>query len=176
MPAEIPVPVRVVQIDVLWCPRGADAERFSKKAFKGAPDAVAHEVLDHIQHNFLYQTVIKHPHRAEATRFWNFPLATIKTALAYVVDHLSYEANALIEVRIGYYELTIKSSFQPTSSTEPADSSTAAAPKIFKAMTAKGYPAPMFEIVQNSASMLIRLPAHALVQTPFPQGVVNGQP
>ncbi len=33
------------------------------------------EALSYIQRNYLRETVIKHPDRAEATRIWNFPYA-----------------------------------------------------------------------------------------------------
>lgn len=155
---------RLAQINVLWCPKGIGAECFSEKTFKGAPDAVGGEALRCIQDNYLYQTVIKHLDRAQATRFWSFPLAAISAALAYAVDHLPCKTKEPVVVRIGYYELTIKSCFEPDSSTHLTNGRSA---DILQAMTVKGYPAPLLEMDKNNASLLIRLPAHVLVKAPF---------
>ena len=166
-------PVWLAQINVLWCPKGIGAECFSEKTFKGTPDAVGGQVLRCIQDNYLNQMVIKHPDRAQATRVWNFPLAAIKAALAYALDHLPCNTQVPMVVRVGYHELTIKSCFELDSPTHLTNGRSA---DILQAMTAKGYPAPLLEIDQNNVSLLIRLPAHALVQEPFPQVVRNGPP
>lgn len=67
------------------------------------------EALHYIQRNFLRETVIKHPDRAEATRVWNFPYAAIEEALVNAVYHRSYEEREPIEVRISNEELAILS-------------------------------------------------------------------
>ena len=41
---------------------------------------VTREALDYIQRNYLRETVIKHPDRAEAERLWNFPYTALTTA------------------------------------------------------------------------------------------------
>lgn len=61
------------QIDVLWFPEGAGGDRFVEKIFKGPLGRMTREALDYIQRNYLHETVIKQPQRAEAQRFWNFP-------------------------------------------------------------------------------------------------------
>ena len=62
-----------VQIDVVWFPDGAGGDRFEEKIFKGSLARMTREALSYIQRNFLIETVLKHPDRAEATRVWNFP-------------------------------------------------------------------------------------------------------
>ncbi|MBY4897228.1 hypothetical protein [Cupriavidus sp. AU9028] len=57
-----------VQIDVVWFPEGAVGDRFDEKIFKGPLARMTREALGYIQRNFLRETVIKHPDRAEATR------------------------------------------------------------------------------------------------------------
>ena len=45
------------------------------------------EALDYIQRNYLHETVIKHPQRAEAQRVWNFPYAALEEALKSTHSH-----------------------------------------------------------------------------------------
>jgi predicted HTH transcriptional regulator len=57
------------------------------------------DALDFVRRNYLTETVIKHPDRAEATRVANFPYAAIEEALANAIDHRSYEEREPVEVR-----------------------------------------------------------------------------
>lgn len=98
-----------VQIDVVWFPEGAGGDRFDEKIFKGPLARMTREVLGYIQRNFLRETVVKHPDRAEATRVWNFPFAAIEEAVVNAVYHRSYEEREPIEVRISNDELTVLS-------------------------------------------------------------------
>ena len=75
------------QIDVLWFPEGAGGDRFVEKTFKGPLARMTREALDYIQRNYLHETVIKHPQRAEAQRVWNFPYAAVEEALVNAVYH-----------------------------------------------------------------------------------------
>lgn len=65
--------------------------------------------MSYIERNFLRETVIKHPDRAEATRAWNFPYAAIEEAVVNAVYHRSYEECEPIEVRISHDELVVVS-------------------------------------------------------------------
>lgn len=76
-----------VQIDVVWFPEGAGGDRFEEKIFKGPLARMTREALSYIQRNYLRETVIKHPDRAEATRVWNFSYAAIEEALVNAVYH-----------------------------------------------------------------------------------------
>jgi len=80
------------QIDVLWFPEGAGGDRFDEKSFKGPLERMTREALDYIRRNYLHETVIKQPGRAESTRVWNYPFAAIEEALVNAVYHRSYEA------------------------------------------------------------------------------------
>ncbi|MDF3034727.1 MAG: transcriptional regulator, partial [Paucimonas sp.] len=98
-----------VQIDVVWFPEDAGGDRFEEKIFKGPLGTMARDALNYIQRNYLKETVIKHPDRAEVTRFWNFPYAAVEEALVNAVYHRSYEEREQIEVRISHDELVILS-------------------------------------------------------------------
>ncbi|RBJ75971.1 transcriptional regulator, partial [Pseudomonas sp. MWU12-2534b] len=97
------------QIAVLWCADGTVGDRFDEKIFKGPLASMIRDALSFIQRNYLQETVIKHPDRAEATRFWNFPFAAVEEALVNAVYHRSYEEREPIEVRISREELVILS-------------------------------------------------------------------
>lgn len=151
------------------------------------------EALHYIQRNFLRETVIKHPDRAEATRVWNFPYAAMEEALANAVYHRSYEEREPIEVRISNEELAILSFPGPDRSIrledfqagravsrryrnrrigeflkelEMTEGRSTGIPKILKEMAANGSPAPVFETDDGRLSFVIRLPRHPLALIP----------
>ena len=179
------------QIDVVWFPEGAGGDRFEEKSFKGPLGRMAREALGYIQRNYLTETVLKHPQRAEAERFWNFPYAAIEEAVVNAVYHRSYEEREPIEVRISPDELVVLSFPGPDLSITLADLQAGRAvsrryrnrrigeflkeldltegratgiPKILKVMAANGSPPPLFETDQDRIAFVIRLPVHALAQ------------
>jgi ATP-dependent DNA helicase RecG len=181
------------QIDVVWFPEGAGGDRFEEKVFKGPLARLTREALGYVQRNFLHETVVKHPDRAEATRVWNFPYAAIEEALVNAVYHRSYEEREPIEVRIGRDELAILSFPGPDRSIrmedfragrvvsrryrnrrigeflkelELTEGRSTGVPKILKAMAANGSPPPLFETDDDRTAYLIRLPIHPLAQAP----------
>lgn len=97
------------QIDVVWFPEGAGGDRFEEKIFQGPLARMTREALDFIQRNYLKETVVKHPDRAEAERFWNFPYAAIEEAVVNAVYHRSYQEREPIEVRISPDDLVVLS-------------------------------------------------------------------
>ena len=183
------------QIDVVWFPEGAGGDRFDEKVFKGPLARMTREALGYIHRNYLRETVLKHPDRAEATRVWNFPYAAVEEALVNAVYHRSYEEREPIEVRIGREDLAILSFPGPDRSIRMEDFAAGRAvsrryrnrrigeflkeldltegrstgvPKILKAMAANGSPAPVFETDDDRTAYLIRLPVHPLAQQPQP--------
>jgi ATP-dependent DNA helicase RecG len=179
------------QIDVLWFPEGAGGDRFDEKSFKGPLERMTREALDYIRRNYLHETVIKQPGRAESTRVWNYPFAAIEEALVNAVYHRSYEEREPIEVRISLEELVILSFPGPDRSIRLEDLQAGRAvsrryrnrrigeflkeldltegratgiPKILKVMTANGSPAPLFETDDDRTSFVIRLPPHPLAK------------
>lgn len=177
------------QIDVVWFPQGAGGDRFDETIFKGPLARMTREALGYIQRNFLHETVLKHPDRAEATRVWNFPYVAIEEALVNAVYHRSYEEREPVEVRISHDELVVLSVPGPDRSTKTADFEAGRAisrryrnrrigeflkeldltegrstgvPKILKAMAANGSPAPRFETDDDRLACAVHLPVHPL--------------
>ena len=111
----------VTQIDVVYFPDGPGGDVFEEKEFKGPLHRMIRDALSHIQRNYLKQTVIKHPHRAEADRIWNYPYAAIEEALVNAIYHRSYEIREPVEVRITPEELVILSFPGPDRSITMAD-------------------------------------------------------
>jgi len=176
------------QIDVVWFPEGPGGDRFDEKSFKGPLARITREALDYIQRNYLRETVIKHPDRAEAERFWNFPYPAIEEAVVNAVYHRSYEEREPIEVRITPDDLVVLSFPGPDRSIQMEDLRVGKAvsrryrnrrigeflkeldltegrstgiPKVLRVMAENGSPAPEFETDDNRTSFLIRLPIHA---------------
>ena len=184
------------QIDVVWFPEGAGGDRFDEKTFEGPLARIARDALNYIQANYLKQTVVKHPDRAEAERFWNFPYAAIEEAVVNAVYHRSYEIREPIEVRITPNDLVVLSFPGPDRSIRMADLRAGKAvsrryrnrrigdflkeldltegrstgiSKILKVMKENGSPAPEFDTDNDRSYFLIRLPVHEdamVVETP----------
>ena len=190
------------QIDVVWFPEGAGGDRFEEKIFKGPLDRIVRDALGFIQRSYLLETVVKHPDRAEATRFFNFPYAAIEEAVVNAVYHRSYEEREPVEMRISREELAVLSFPGPDRSIRLQDLAAGRAvsrryrnrrigeflkeleltegrstgvPKMLKAMQANGSPPPVFETDDDRISCLVRLPVHPLAPGPEVTGQVTGQ-
>ena len=176
------------QIDVVWFPEGAGGDRFEEKVFQGPLARMTRESLEYIRRNYLRETIIKHPHRAEAERFWNFPYAGIEEAVVNAVYHRSYEEREPIEVRISTDDLVVLSFPGPDRSIRMEELRTGKAvsrryrnrrigeflkeldliegrstgiPKILRVMQQNGSHAPEFESDDDRSYFLIRLPIHS---------------
>ena len=176
------------QIDVVWFPEGAGGDRFDEKIFKGPLARITRESLDYIRRNYLRETVVKHPDRAEAERFWNFPYPAIEEAVVNAVYHRSYEVREPIEVRITPDDLVVLSYPGPDRSIKMEDLRVGKAitrryrnrrigeflkeldltegrstgiPKVLRVMAENGSPAPEFDTDEDRTYFLIRLPVHA---------------
>ena len=175
------------QIDVVWFPEGAGGDRFDEKTFTGPLARIARDALSHIQANYLKQTVVKHPDRAEAERFWNYPYAAIEEAVVNAVYHRSYDIREPIEVRITPEDLVVLRFPGPDRSIRMADLQKGKAisrryrnrrigeflkeldltegrstgiSKILKVMKGNVSPVPEFETDDDRTYFLIRLPVH----------------
>lgn len=175
------------QIDVVWFPDGPGGDRFEEKEFKGPLGRMTREALDYIQRNYLKETVVKHPDRAEAERYWNFPYAAVEEALVNAVYHRSYEIREPVEVRITREELVILSFPGPDRSIrmealrrgkavsrryrnrrigellkelELTEGRSTGIPKMLRVMSENGSPAPEFETDEDRTHYLVRLPVH----------------
>ena len=97
------------QIDVVWFPDGPGGDYFEEKEFRGPLAAILRDAVSYIERNYLKEAVVKHPHKPEAERFWNFPIAAIEEALGNAIYHRSYEEREPVEVRITPEELLVLS-------------------------------------------------------------------
>ena len=192
------------QIDVVWFPDGPGGDRFDEKVLRGPLGAILRDAIDFIERNYLKETVVKHPDRPEAERFWNYPIAAIEEALANAVYHRSYEEREPVEVRITRQELTIVSYPGADRSIrmdelqigravsrryrnrrigeflkelDLAEGRSTGIPKILRAMRENGSPAPIFETDDNRTWFVTRLPVHEQADLgPTPQGTHQDTP
>ena len=175
------------QIDVVWFPDGAGGDRFEEKIFQGPLSIILSEAISYIGRNYLKETVVKHPHKPEAERFWNFPIGAIEEALVNAIYHRSYEEREPVEVRITPEELVVLSfpgadqsirmedfkNGQAVSrryrnrrigeflkELELAEGRSTGIPKILRAMQQNGSPEPVFESDDDRTWFLVRLPVH----------------
>jgi len=175
------------QIDVVWFPEGAGGDRFDEKIFEGPLADITRDALSYIQTNYIKQTVIKHPQKAEAERFWNFPYPAVEEAIVNAVYHRSYEEREPIEVRITKEDLVVLSFPGPDRSIRMPDLQVGRAvsrryrnrrigeflkeldltegrstgiSKILKVMEENGSGKPQFETDDDRSYFLLRLPIH----------------
>ncbi|MBN1959670.1 MAG: transcriptional regulator [Deltaproteobacteria bacterium] len=180
----------VTQIDVVWFPDGAGGDTFEEKEFKGPLARITRDAIDYIDRNYIKETVVKHPDRSEAERFWNFPRITVEEAVVNAVYHRSYEIREPVEVRITNEDLVVLSFPGPDRSIRMQDLRAGKAvsrryrnrrigeflkeldltegrstgiPKIMRAMQQNGSPPPEFESDDDRTSFIVRLPVHERV-------------
>ena len=88
------------QIDVVQFPSGLGGNDILEKTFKGPLHQQLRDALQYIKNVIITEKVVKHPDRAEADRFFNFPYAAIEEALSNAVYHRAYDEREPIEVRV----------------------------------------------------------------------------
>ena len=174
------------QIDVVWFPDGPGGDHFEEKEFRGPLSAILRDAIAYIERNYLKEAVIKHPHKPEAERFCNFPVAAIEEALSNAIYHRSYEEREPVEVRITREELLVLSfpgadrsirmnDLQQGKAVsrryrnrrigeflkelDLAEGRSTGVPKILRAMRNNGSPPPSFETDDDRTWFLVRLPA-----------------
>ena len=179
-----------MQIDVVWfTSAGAGGDRFSEKIFRGPLPHLVPEVLDFIQRNFISETVIKHPDRAEATRVENFPRNAIEEAVVNAVYHRGYDTREPVETRITRDDIVVLNYPGPDRSVrleqlragraisrryrnrrigeflkelDLTEGRSTGIPKIIHAMAQNGSPPPEFEFDEDHSYFMVRLPVHPL--------------
>lgn len=102
-----------LQIDVRWRPEGAAVNASYDKSFQGDKAEAIAEALAHIERNFLTLSTIKHPDRAECTRFWNFNLPEIQAALGKLTDEAGWKRDTIFRVDVGYQTVIISAGNGP---------------------------------------------------------------
>jgi len=99
----------IAELNECWFPEGAGWNRFEEKIFQGPLSRITRDAINFIQRNYIQETIIKHPQRAEAERFWNFPQAAIEEAVVNAIYHRSYEIREPVEIRISSEDLVVLS-------------------------------------------------------------------
>jgi ATP-dependent DNA helicase RecG len=180
----------VTQIDVVYFPEGPGGDKFEEKVFKGPLGRITRDALSFIERNYLKQTIIKYPDRAEADRIWNYPYAAIEEAVVNAVYHRSYEIREPVEIRIMPEEIVVLSFPGPDRSVNMADLQKGRAmsrryrnrrigeflkeldltegrstgiPKMLKAIRYNGSPEPVFETDEDHTYFITRLGVHLAV-------------
>ena len=97
------------QIDVVQFPEGEGGDIIDEQTFKGPLHEQLRDALRYIKNIVITERVVKHPNRAEADRFFNYPYAAIEEALANAVYHKAYDEREPIEVRIHHDRIEILS-------------------------------------------------------------------
>ena len=88
------------QIDIVQFPDGLGGDSIIEKTFKGPIHQQLRDALQYIRNTVIVEKVVKHPDRAEADRFFNYPFAAIEESLSNAVYHRAYDEREPIEVRI----------------------------------------------------------------------------
>ena len=97
------------QIDIVQFPDGLGGDRIIENTFQGPLHQQLRSALQYIQSVIIQEKIIKHPDRAEADRFYNYPFAAIEEALSNAVYHKGYDVREPIEVRVLPDEIEIVS-------------------------------------------------------------------
>ena len=88
------------QIDVVQFPSGLGGNDIIEKTFKGPIQQQLRDALQYIGNVIITEKVVKHPDKAEADRFYNYPYAAVEEALSNAVYHRAYDEREPIEVRV----------------------------------------------------------------------------
>ena len=88
------------QIDVVQFPDGLGGNDIIEQTFKGPIHQQLRDALQYIRNTIITEKVVKHPDRAEADRFFNYPFAAVEEALSNAVYHRAYDEREPIEVRV----------------------------------------------------------------------------
>ena len=175
------------QIDVVIFPEGAGGDQIVERILRGPIHQQIRDALRYIQNNVIVEKVIKHPDRAEATRFFNYPMAAIEEALVNAMYHRGYDQREPVEVRVNPDVIEIVSYPGPDTSIRPADLKAkriisrryrnrrigeffkelemtegrgTGIPKIQAAMKRNGSPKARFKTDESRLWFLVELPIH----------------
>ncbi|MCH5340738.1 MAG: putative DNA binding domain-containing protein [Acetatifactor sp.] len=88
------------QIDVVQFPEGLGGNDIIENTFKGPIHQQLRDALQFIKNTIITEKIVKHPDRAEADRFFNYPYAAVEEALSNAVYHRAYDVREPIEVRV----------------------------------------------------------------------------
>lgn len=172
---------------MVYFPDGTGGDIIEEKVFYGPLGQMVRDALRYIDSLYIREKVVKYPHKPEANRFFNYPIAAIEEAVVNAIYHRSYEIREPIEVRIEKDNISVLSFPGPDRSIRMEDLASGRAvsrryrnrrigeflkeleltegrstgiPKILRVMRRNGSPDPIFETDEDRTYFLIRLPIH----------------
>jgi len=173
-------------IELVWHKNGS-GKKFTEQYFKGPLHMQLRNVLSFLKTNIISEQVVKHPDKAEADRFYNFPYDAVEEALSNAIYHKSYELGSPIEVQVWPDKIEILSYPNPMPPINAEVLSTkrrivareyrnrrigdflkelhltegrgTGFPTIYDAMADNGSPKPIFETDEQSY-VLVTIPIH----------------
>lgn len=175
-------------IELVWHQTGSGKE-FKEYYFKGPLQKQLRDALSFFKTNIISEQVIKHPDKAEAERFFNFPYDAVEEALSNAVYHKSYELGSPIEVQVWPDKIEVLSFPGPVPPVNAnilkthrrivareyrnrrigdflkelhlTEGRGTGFPTIYGAMAANGSPDPVFDTDSDSTHVLVTLSAHS---------------
>ncbi|MGN1165291.1 MAG: ATP-binding protein, partial [Lachnospiraceae bacterium] len=175
------------QIDVVQFPDGLGGNDIIENTFKGPIHQQLRDALQFIKNTIITEKIVKHPDKAEADRFFNYPYAAIEEALSNAVYHRAYDVREPIEVRVEHDRIEIVSFPGPDRSVTQeglknyrvsnrryrnrrigdflkelhlTEGRNTGFKKILNALEANGSPKPEFETDDNHSYFISRLFVH----------------
>ena len=76
------------------------SDDFTEKIFTGPIQKQVWDALSYLNAVLLVEKVVKHPHHAEADRFFNYPYAALEEIFVNSVFHKSYRIQEPVEIRV----------------------------------------------------------------------------
>ncbi len=177
------------QIELVWH-QDDSGKKYKEQIFQGPLHNQLRDALSFLETNIITEQVVKHPRKAEAQRFYNFPYDAVEEALSNAVYHKSYEVGSPIEIQVWPDKIEILSFPGPVPPVTATILSTqkrivareyrnrrigdflkelhltegrgTGLPTIYKAMEDNGSPEPSFDTDDQSTYFLTTLPAHPL--------------
>lgn len=163
-------------------------KKFSEVYFKGPLHKQLRDIISYFNTHIVREVVEKQDYKAEADRYFNFPLVAIEEVLSNAVYHKSYDLGSPIEVQVWPDKIEVLSYPGPV---PPVDAQVVRTqrrivareyrnrrigdflkeleltegrgtgfPAIYDAMEKNGSPDPVFETDQDRNYFLAILPAH----------------
>ncbi len=175
------------QIDVVTFPEGAGGDQIVEKILLGPIHQQIRDALRYIKNSIVVEKVIKHPDRAEATRFFNYPMEAIEEVLVNAMYHRGYDQREPVEVRVNPESIEVISypGLDPSirasdlkkrkfvsrryrnrrigeffKELELTEGRSTGVPKIYHAMSRNGSPRPKFEADDSRYWFRVELPIH----------------
>lgn len=109
------------QIEVVEFKTTPGDDQLSEKIFQGPIQQQIRDVLTYVKNVFLKEYIRKHPDRAEADRFFNYPYTALEESIVNAMYHRSYEIREPVEIRIHPDRIELLSFPGPDRSIKQAD-------------------------------------------------------